>query len=91
MAGMGALGFWGHQQQKKADSLAAQAARVQDLERVSEAHRLAFVREREAREQIHQELVKVAAKSGRKIPELVIPVDPLVMPNAGQERVKAGQ
>lgn len=92
LAGMGVLGWWGHQQQRKAEALAAQAQRVMELERVNEARRLALVKEREARQQMHEELVRVAAKQGRKIPELVIPAeDPIVLPNAGQERVKAGQ
>lgn len=90
MAGMGALGFWGHQQHQKAEALASQAQRVNELERVAQARHLALQKERAAHEQTHQELVRVAAQSGRKVPQLVIPAeDPIILPGAQQERVKA--
>lgn len=90
VAGMAAFGAWGAVQQRKAEALAEKAQQAERLERVAEAHRLALAKEREARVQMHQELVKAAARQGRKVPELVIPAeDPIRMPGGDQTLVKA--
>ena len=87
MAATAALGVWGHRNQARAETLAAEASRKnQEVERMAQAHREEIARERVAREQLVNALAKVDPKGAKK-PYLVIPVDPVQAPDQGQLRV----
>jgi hypothetical protein len=71
------LGSWGFQQKHRADGLVAQTQRQeQELTRLASTHASEVARERQAREEVQQQLQLVAKKGGRKAePYLVIPIE----------------
>ncbi len=91
LATLAGLGTWGFQQKQRADGLAAQAQRQeQELTRLAAAHATEVAREREAKEQVQQQLQLASRKVNRKAePYLVIPVEkPLRTMGDDYQRVK---
>lgn len=91
LATLAGLGTWGFQQKQRADGLAAQAQRQeQELTRLAAVHATEVAREREAKEQVQQQLQLASRKVNRKAePYLVIPVEkPLRTMGDDYQRVK---
>lgn len=91
LATLAGLGTWGYQQKQRADGLAAQAQRQeQELTRLAAVHATEVAREREAKEQVQQQLQLASRKVNRKAePYLVIPVEkPLRTMGDDYQRVK---
>lgn len=91
LAALAGLGTWGHQQKQRADELAAVAQRQeQELTRIAATHASEVARERQAKEEVQQQLQLASRKTGRKgEPYLVIPVErPLKVVNDDYQRVK---
>ncbi len=91
LAALAGLGTWGFQQKHRADDLAAQTQRQeQQLTQLAAVHASEVARERQAKEQVQQELQLASRKGGRKAePYLVIPVEkPLKVMGDDYQRVK---
>lgn len=91
LATLAGLGTWGFQQKHRADELAAQTQRQdQELTRLAALHASEVAKERQAKEQVQQELQLASRKGGRKSePYLVIPVEkPLKVAGDDYQRVK---
>ncbi len=91
LATLAGLGTWGFQQKQRADGLAAQAQRQeQELTRLAAVHATEVAREREAKEQVQQQLQLASRKVNRKAePYLVIPVEkPFKVAGDDYQRVK---
>jgi len=91
LAALAGLGTWGFQQKHRADELAAQAQRQeQALTQLAAVHASEVAKERQAKEQVQQELQLASRKGGRKAePYLVIPVEkPLRTMGDDYQRVK---
>ena len=85
------LGTWGVQQKQRADELAVQAQRQeQELTRLATTHATEVARERQAKEEVQQQLQLASRKSNRRVePYLVIPVEkPLKVGTDDYQRVK---
>jgi hypothetical protein len=85
------LGTWGFQQKQRADDLALQAQRQeQELSRLAATHATEVAKERQAKEEVQQQLQLASKKGGRKAePYLVIPVEkPLKLQGDDFQRVK---
>jgi 2'-5' RNA ligase len=85
------LGSWGFQQKHRADGLVAQTQRQeQELTRLASTHATEVARERQAREEVQQQLQLASRKGGRKAePYLVIPIEkPLKVMGDDYQRVK---
>ncbi len=85
------LGSWGVQQKHRADGLVAQTQRQeQELTRLASANATEVARERQAKEQVQQQLQLASRKGGRKAePYLVIPIEkPLKVMGDDYQRVK---
>jgi hypothetical protein len=91
LAALAGLGTWGLQQKHRADDLAAQTQRQeQTLTQLAAVHASEVAKERQAKEQVQQELQLASKKGGRKAePYLVIPVEkPLKVMGDDYQRVK---
>jgi hypothetical protein len=91
LATLAGLGTWGFQQKNRADDLAAQTQRQeQELTRLAASHASEVARERQAKEQVQQQLQLASRKGNRKAePYLVIPVEkPLKVMGDDYQRVK---
>jgi hypothetical protein len=91
LAALAGLGTWGFQQKQRADELASQAQRQeQELTRLAAVHATEVARERQAKEEVQQQLQLASRKGGRKAePYLVIPVEkPLKVVGDDYQRVK---
>jgi 2'-5' RNA ligase len=91
LATLAGLGTWGFQQKQRADGLAVQAQhQEQELTRLATTHASEVARERQAREQVQQQLQLASRKSGRSSePYLVIPVEkPVKVMSDDYQRVK---
>lgn len=91
LAALAGLGTWGFQQKQRADGLALQAQQqTQELNRLAAAHASEVARERQAKEEVQQQLQLVAKKAAPKaVPYLVIPVEkPLRFQGGDYQRVK---
>ena len=91
LAALAGLGTWGFQQKQRADGLAAQAQhQEQELTRLAASHAAEVARERQAKEEVQQQLQLASRKAGRKAePYLVIPVEkPLKVQDGDYQRVK---
>jgi len=91
LAALAALGQWGYHQKQRADGLAFQAQRqAQELTRLAATHASEVAKERQAREDVKQQLQLASKKTGRKSePYLVIPVEkPLKVGADDYQRVK---
>lgn len=91
LAALAGLGTWGFQQKHRADDLAAQAQRQeQALTQLASAHASEVAKERQAKEQVQQELQLASRKGNRRAePYLVIPVEkPLKVMGDDYQRVK---
>jgi len=91
LAALAGLGTWGFQQKHRADGLAAQAQQQeQEITRLAASHASEVARERQAKEQVQQQLQLASRKGGRKTePYLVIPVEkPLKVMGDDYQRVK---
>lgn len=91
LATLAGLGAWGFQQKSRADELAAQAQRQeQELTRLAQTHAAEVARERQAREDMQQQLQLASQKAGRRgEPYLVIPIEkPLKAMGEDYQRVK---
>jgi len=77
LAALAGLGTWGFQQKGRADELAAQAQRQgQELARLTATHATEVAKERQAKEEVQQQLQLASRKGGRKFEQnLVIPVE----------------
>ena len=85
------LGAWGFQQKQRADGLALQAQRQeQEMARMAATHAAEVARERQAKEEVQQQLQLASKQGGRKTePYLVIPVEkPLRFQADDYQRVK---
>jgi hypothetical protein len=85
------LGTWGFQQKHRADGLVAQTQRQeQELTRLASTHASEVARERQAKEEVQQQLQLASKKGGRKAePYLVIPIEkPLKALGDDYQRVK---
>ncbi|HCZ33421.1 MAG TPA: hypothetical protein DHV93_08185 [Holophagaceae bacterium] len=85
------LGTWGFQQKQRADGLALQTQRQeQELTQLAALHATEVAKERQAREEVQQQLQLASKKGGRKAePYLVIPVEkPLKFQGDDYQRVK---
>jgi 2'-5' RNA ligase len=85
------LGSWGFQQKHRADGLVAQTQRQElELTRLASTHATEVARERQAREEVQQQLQLASRKGGRKAePYLVIPIEkPLKVMGDDYQRVK---
>jgi hypothetical protein len=85
------LGSWGFQQKHRADGLVAQTQRQeQELTRLASSNATEVARERQAKEQVQQQLQLASRKSNRKgEPYLVIPIEkPLKVMGDDYQRVK---
>ncbi|GLH67233.1 hypothetical protein [Geothrix edaphica] len=92
LAVLAGLGTWGFQQKHRADGLALQAQRQeQELTRMAASHAAEVARERQAKEEVQQQLQLASKQGGRKAePYLVIPVEkPLKFQGDDYQRVKA--
>lgn len=91
LAALAGLSSWGFQQKQRADGLALQAQRQeQELTRLASSHATEVARERQAKEEVKQQLQLASRKGGRKTePYLVIPVEkPLRVGAEDYQRVK---
>jgi hypothetical protein len=91
LAALAGIGTWGFQQKQRADDLASQAQRQeQQLTALAANHATEVAKERQAVEQVRQQLQLASKKSGRTAePYLVIPVEkPLRTMNDDLQRVK---
>ena len=91
LAALTGLGVWGFQQKGRADELALQAQRQeQELTRLAATHAAEVARERQAKEEVQQQLQLASKKMDRKAePYLVIPVEkPLKLQGDDYQRVK---
>jgi len=91
LATLAGLGTWGFQQKQRADGLAVQAQRQeQELTRLAATHATEVARERQAKEEVQQQLQLASKKSSPKAePYLVIPVEkPLKVVGDDYQRVK---
>jgi 2'-5' RNA ligase len=91
LAALAGLSTWGLQQKQRADGLALQAQhQEQELTRLAALHATEVARERQAKEEVQQQLQLVARKGGRRTePYLVIPVEkPLKVTGDDYQRVK---
>ena len=91
LAALAGLGTWGFQQKERADGLAAQAQRQeQELTRIAAVHASEVAKERQAKEEVQQQLQLASRKGGRKTePYLVIPIEkPLRVGAEDYQRVK---
>jgi hypothetical protein len=85
------LGSWGFQQKHRADGLVAQTQRQeQELTRLASSNATEVARERQAKEQVQQQLQLASRKGSRKAePYLVIPIEkPLKVMGDDYQRVK---
>ena len=91
LATLAGLGTWGFQQKQRADGLAVQAQRQeQELTQLASTHATEVARERQAKEEVQQQLQLASRKGGRRTePYLVIPVEkPLRAGGGDYQRVK---
>lgn len=91
LAVLAGLGTWGFQQKQRADGLALQTQRQeQELTQLAALHATEVAKERQAREEVQQQLQLASKKGGRKAePYLVIPVEkPLKFQGDDYQRVK---
>ena len=91
LAMLAGLGSWGLHQKERADGLAAQAQQqASELTRLATLHASEVAKERQAREEVQQQLQLVSKKGGRKTePYLVIPVEkPIKVVGDDYQRVK---
>ena len=91
LATLAGLGTWGFQQKQRADGLAAQTQRQeQELTRLAASHATEVARERQAKEEVQQQLQLASRKGNRRAePYLVIPVEkPLKVGGDDYQRVK---
>ena len=91
LAALAGLSSWGFQQKQRADTLAAQAQQQQQqLTLLASTHATEVARERQAKEQVIQQLQLASRREGRKAePYLVIPVEkPLKTGMDDYQRVK---
>lgn len=91
LAALGGLGTWGLQQKQRADGLAVQAQQQsQELNSLAATHASDLARERQAKEEIQQQLQLASKKGGRRAdPYLVIPVEkPVKFQGDDYQRVK---
>ncbi|MBI1754451.1 MAG: hypothetical protein HY014_02300 [Acidobacteria bacterium] len=91
LAALAGLGSWGLHQKERADSLAAQAQRQeQALTQLAAAHASEVAKERQAKEEVRQQLQLASRKGGKKVePYLVIPVEkPVKVLGDDYQRVK---
>lgn len=91
LAALAGMGTWGLQQKQRADGLALQAQQQsQELDRLAAAHASDLAKERQAKEEVQQQLQLASKKGGRKAdPYLVIPVEkPLKLQGDDYQRVK---
>lgn len=91
LAALAGVGTWGYQQKQRADTLALQAQQqTQQLSRLATLHAAEVARERQAREEVQQQL-QLASKTQTRKPDpyLVIPVEkPLKFQGDDFQRVK---
>ncbi|HEY3401637.1 MAG TPA: hypothetical protein VGK03_13505 [Geothrix sp.] len=91
LAVLAGLGTWGFQQKQRADGLALQAQRQeQALTQLAALHATEVAKERQAKEEVQQQLQLASKKGGRKAePYLVIPVEkPMKFQGDDYQRVK---
>jgi len=91
LAALAGLGSWGYQQKERADVLAAQAQRQeQELSRLAVLHTSEVAKERQAKEEVLQQLQVLSKKGGRRTEQnLVLPVEkPLKVGSEDYQRVK---
>jgi hypothetical protein len=92
LAALAGMGTWGFQQKQRADGLAVQAQQqTQELARLAAAHASEVAKERQAKEEVQQQLQLASVrKPGRRSePYLVIPVEkPLKTQADDYQRVK---
>jgi hypothetical protein len=91
LAALVGLGTWGYQQKERADGLAVQAQRQeQALASLTATHASEVAKERQAKEEVQQQLQLASRKGSRKTePYLVIPVEkPLRVGGEDYQRVK---
>jgi|ERR1035438_2028045 hypothetical protein len=91
LAALGGLGTWGLQQKQRADGLVAQTQRQeQELTRLATNHATEVAKERQAKEEVQQQLQLASRKINRRTePYLVIPVEkPLKTMGDDYQRVK---
>jgi hypothetical protein len=91
LVALAGLSTWGIQQKQRADGLALQAQhQEQELTRQAALHATEVAKERQAKEEVQQQLQLVARKGGRRTePYLVIPVEkPLKVTGDDYQRVK---
>jgi hypothetical protein len=91
LAALAGLSSWGFQQKQRADTLAVQARQQeQQLTLLASTHATEVARERQAKEQVIQQLQLASRREGRKTePYLVIPVEkPLKTGMDDYQRVK---
>lgn len=91
LAVLAGLGTWGLHQKQRADDLAAQAQQQsQELTRLVAAHASEVAKERQAKEEVQQQLQLASRKGSRKTePYLVIPVEkPMRFQGDDYQRVK---
>ena len=91
LAALAGLGSWGYQQKHRADELSLQAQRQeQELNRLAEVHATEVAKERQAKEEVQQQLQLASRRPNRKAePYLVIPVEkPLKAAGEDYQRVK---
>jgi hypothetical protein len=91
LATLAGLSSWGLQQKHRADGLVAQTQRQeQELTRLASSHATEVAKERQAKEEVQQQLQLASRKGGRKAePYLVIPIEkPLKVMGDDYQRVK---
>ncbi|WLT32208.1 hypothetical protein [Geothrix sp. PMB-07] len=91
LAALAGLGSWGLHQKERADGLAAQAQRQeQALTQLAAVHASEVAKERQAKEEVQQQLQLASRKGGKKAePYLVIPVEkPVKVLSDDYQRVK---
>jgi hypothetical protein len=91
LATLGGLSSWGLQQKHRADGLAAQTQRQeQQLTLLASSHATEVAKERQAKEEVQQQLQLASRKGSRKAePYLVIPIEkPLKVMGDDTQRVK---
>jgi hypothetical protein len=91
LAAMGGVGTWGLQQKHRADELVVQTQRQeQELTRLASTHATEVAKERQAKEEVQQQLQLASRKVNRRTePYLVIPVEkPLKTMGDDYQRVK---
>jgi hypothetical protein len=91
LAVMAGLGTWGFQQKERADGLAVRAQhQEQELAQLTATHATEVAKERQAKEEVQQQLQLASRKGGRRAePYLVIPVEkPIKVVGDDYQRVK---